>query len=151
VKQLNAASFWVVLIAIGVVLPAVTFLWLHLASPADGARLEPGLAVWRPDGVILTPLRTQANGLRPGDVLVAVNGTSVESWASRLFDLYVPRTLTTFGAVMRNEVDLDDLSRQLVAVVQETMQPTQVSLWLPQSERKTTETNLNRRDNNDGR
>jgi hypothetical protein len=90
VKQLNAVSLRVVLIAIGVVLPAAIFLWLHLASPSDGARLEPGLAVWRPDGVVLTPLRAQANGLRPGDVLVAVDGTSVESWARRLFDLSAP-------------------------------------------------------------
>ncbi len=90
-KQLNAVSLRVVLIAIVVVLPAVAFLWLHLASPSDGARMEPGLAVWRSDGVVLTALGVQANGLRPGDVLVAVDGTSVESWAKRLFDLRVSR------------------------------------------------------------
>ncbi len=98
-KQLNAVSLRVVLIAIGVVLPAVAFLWLHLAGPSDGARLEPGLAVWRSDGVVLTPLRVQANGLRPGDVLVAVNGTSVESWAKRLFDLRVSRPQWHFGQI----------------------------------------------------
>ena len=41
------------------------------------------------------------------------------------------RTLAAFSATLRHEVELDDLSRQLVAVVQETMQPSQVSLWLP--------------------
>lgn len=41
------------------------------------------------------------------------------------------RTLQAFGATLRQEVDLKELSEQLVAVVQETMQPTQVSLWLP--------------------
>src|SRR6266576_4911754 len=40
------------------------------------------------------------------------------------------RTLATFSATLRNEVDLSQLSEQLVAVVQETMQPTHVSLWL---------------------
>jgi hypothetical protein len=40
------------------------------------------------------------------------------------------KTLAAFSATLRNEVDLDDLSRQLVAVVQETMQPSHVSLWL---------------------
>jgi len=40
------------------------------------------------------------------------------------------RTLEAFSAIMRNEVDLNRLSEQLVAVVQETMQPTFVSLWL---------------------
>jgi len=40
------------------------------------------------------------------------------------------RTLATFSATLRSEVDLNQLSEQLVAVVQETMQPVHVSLWL---------------------
>ncbi len=40
------------------------------------------------------------------------------------------RTLATFNATLRNEVDLNQLHDQLLAVVQETMQPTHVSLWL---------------------
>ena len=40
------------------------------------------------------------------------------------------RTLTAFKATLRNEVDLNQLSEQLVAVVQETMQPAHISLWL---------------------
>ncbi len=44
------------------------------------------------------------------------------------------RTLEAFSAVMRNEVDLNRLSEQLVAVVQDTMQPTFVSLWLHKPE-----------------
>jgi hypothetical protein len=35
-----------------------------------------------------------------------------------------------FSATLRNQVDLTTLSEQLIAVVQETMQPTFVSLWL---------------------
>lgn len=44
------------------------------------------------------------------------------------------KTLAAFSATLRNEVVLDDLSRQLVAVVQETMQPSHVSLWLRPTE-----------------
>jgi hypothetical protein len=40
------------------------------------------------------------------------------------------RTLETFSATLRSETDLARLSEQLVAVVEETMQPTHVSLWL---------------------
>jgi hypothetical protein len=40
------------------------------------------------------------------------------------------RTLEEFSAGMREEVDLNQLTEQLLKVVQETMQPAHVSLWL---------------------
>jgi hypothetical protein len=40
------------------------------------------------------------------------------------------RTLATFSTTIRDEVDLNQLCTKLMAVVEETMQPTQVSLWL---------------------
>ena len=40
------------------------------------------------------------------------------------------KTLRTFNATLRAEVDLDQLREQLVAVVEETMQPAHVSLWV---------------------
>jgi hypothetical protein len=39
-------------------------------------------------------------------------------------------TMDAFGARLRREVDLDKLTAELLAVVQQTMQPTQVMLWL---------------------
>ncbi len=47
------------------------------------------------------------------------------------------RTLTNFAATLRSEVDLEQLSDHLVTVVQETMQPSSVSLWLRQPEKST--------------
>jgi hypothetical protein len=40
------------------------------------------------------------------------------------------KVLAAFSSTLQHEVDLATLSEHLVAVVQETMQPTQVSLWL---------------------
>ena len=40
------------------------------------------------------------------------------------------QTLQAFAAAMRDEVDLDQLSQHLIGVVQETVQPSSVSLWI---------------------
>jgi hypothetical protein len=44
------------------------------------------------------------------------------------------RTIAAFSATLRGEVDLNELRDHLLAVVQETMQPAHVSLWLRSSE-----------------
>ncbi len=49
------------------------------------------------------------------------------------------RTLAAFGTTLRTETDLDQLSEHLVTVIQETMQPAHVSLWLRQPERHPTD------------
>jgi len=48
------------------------------------------------------------------------------------------KVVAAFSATLRNEVDLDQLHEHLLAVVQETMQPERVSLWLRQPTRKAT-------------
>jgi hypothetical protein len=40
------------------------------------------------------------------------------------------RTIQAFSGRLREELDLDTLTGELLAVVEETMQPTHASLWL---------------------
>ena len=40
------------------------------------------------------------------------------------------KTLAAFSAILQNEVDLNQVREQFIAVVQETVQPTHISLWL---------------------
>src|SRR5215470_16113962 len=90
--QSKHARLAILLACAAMVALGVAFVWLHLATPSDGARLDPGQQVaWRPDGVVVTPLRTQPGGLRTGDVVVAVAGRSLESWAQALLDPSVGR------------------------------------------------------------
>ena len=45
------------------------------------------------------------------------------------------KIMSAFSSTLRQEVDLDQLCEHLLAVVQETMQPAQVSLWIRQPSR----------------
>ena len=50
------------------------------------------------------------------------------------------KTLATFGVTVRDEVELDKLTAELINVVNETMQPMSVSLWLKPTAEKQTRT-----------
>ena len=49
------------------------------------------------------------------------------------------RTLERLASTLRQEVDLQALSDQLLHVVRDTMQPTHLSLWLRSTERRKSE------------
>ncbi|HZD37949.1 MAG TPA: hypothetical protein VE664_04840, partial [Actinomycetes bacterium] len=44
------------------------------------------------------------------------------------------QTIGAFSTRLRQQVDLDTLTAELLAVVEQTMQPTQMSLWLRPSQ-----------------
>jgi hypothetical protein len=46
------------------------------------------------------------------------------------------QVLANFGTTLRNELDLSQLSERLLEVVQETMQPEHISLWLSSPDRR---------------
>jgi len=73
------------------------WLWQRLTGPSDGARLPPGQAVWSRKGIVVTPLEAQPGGLRQGDVVVAVGGQSLESWAEGLFRPGTPAPEWRYG------------------------------------------------------
>jgi hypothetical protein len=73
-------------------------------------------------------------------LLVAVLFQPLRRWVQRFIDrrfyrrrYNATRTLADFGAHVRDEIDLPVLTGALVSVVRETMQPTTISLWLPES------------------
>jgi hypothetical protein len=43
---------------------------------------------------------------------------------------HAAQTIQAFSTRLREQIDLDTLSAELLAVVEQTMQPTQASLWL---------------------
>ena len=46
------------------------------------------------------------------------------------------KTIAAFSITLRNEVDLNQLREHLITVVQDTMQPSSVSLWLRKPDSK---------------
>jgi len=46
------------------------------------------------------------------------------------------QALAQFAAIARDEVDMDKLAAALIGVVQETMQPERVSIWLVKDRKK---------------
>jgi hypothetical protein len=60
----------------------------------------------------------------------------VQQLVDRRFDRHrynAVQTIQAFSARLRQQVDLDTLSAELLGVVEQTMQPASVSLWLRQS------------------
>lgn len=112
-RQRDRVRVAVLLASAAMVALGVAFVWLHIASPSDGARLDPGQAVWRSNGVVVSVLHTRPNSLRTGDIVVAVDGKSLESWAEALADPAIERPQWRVGQVVTYTVVRDGVSRDV--------------------------------------
>jgi hypothetical protein len=111
-KQIKHSLFATILGGIMAFLLSSTFIWLQVTSPSDGVRLEPGEPVWRPNGVVVTPLTTRASALQDDDLVTAIAGRGMDFWVQALFWPGMPRPQWHFGqvvtyTVVRNERPLD--------------------------------------------
>jgi signal transduction histidine kinase len=104
-RQPKHARIAVLLAAAAMVALGVAFVWLHFETPSDGARIGPNQQPWRSNGVGVTVLQDQPGGLRTGDIVVAIEGKSLESWAYALTDPSIQRPQWHLGQVVTYTVE----------------------------------------------
>ena len=62
--------------------------------------MPPSASSWRPDGIVISPIEGQTTPLQDGDILVAIDGRSLESWARALPRLDLPRPRWDVGQTL---------------------------------------------------
>lgn len=86
---------------------ALGYLWLQLSTPFDGSHLRPGTEAITAEGLVVTPVREQPSNLQEGDLVTAIEGQSLESWAQALFSFDVQRPKWHMGDTIRYTVIRD--------------------------------------------
>ena len=81
-NRVLASLYGILIPTIFLAITGAFFIW-HMTRLSDGARLEPGETAWTNQGVIVTPLIDRPNGLRRGDIVVAVD---TKAWEGRTID-----------------------------------------------------------------
>ncbi len=97
----SRASLAVLLVSIFFITLAALFFFLRVTTPSDGARILSGRAdAWQPNGVAIAPIVEQPSGLRDGDVVIAIDGRALESYAETWFDWRAPRPQWRVGQTL---------------------------------------------------
>jgi signal transduction histidine kinase len=74
----RSAATWILL---GLSLAgAALYTGVHVLAPSDGARVPFYRDAWSSAGVVIDPIDAPAAGLRPGDLVGAVAGRSIDGW-----------------------------------------------------------------------
>jgi len=108
VEKPSRGWYLTLLAALGVLALAGLSVGRALRLPFDGTYWPPD--GWQPDGLRIT--QTQVDGLQPGDVVTAVGGVSLETWAQALLQPAYPRPRWQAGqtvtySVVRSGVAMD--------------------------------------------
>jgi signal transduction histidine kinase len=112
----------IILFVTGLFLLDFFYIWLHLTGPFDGNRLGPdepfGELVWRDNGIIATPLKDGPDGLKKGDLILAVDGVPVSKLAEALFS--TRRLLPEWqeGQMVRYTVQRDGQDQEVSVVLE---------------------------------
>lgn len=90
----------------------VSYIWLHLVTPSDGARLVRSEQGITPQGPVLEPYQPGQSPLQSGDILLEVEGAGMLDWMKRLFDPRLVRPTWQLGdqviyTVLRDGEQLD--------------------------------------------
>ena len=106
-RRFTASSWTVLGLAILLVAPFGVFVLSHVTSPSDGARFLFGAATLRPNGVEVEPLEERPEGVRAGDVVVAIDGRPLESWITDLSSPWTVRGRWSVGQTVTYTVVRD--------------------------------------------
>jgi signal transduction histidine kinase len=86
---------------------ALAFALVTVATPSDGARVPPGTVGFEPPGVRVAPIAAGTSALHAGDLVTAVGGRSLASVTDALFDPGAQRPRLAVGDVVAYEVVRD--------------------------------------------
>ncbi len=70
------------------------FVVVRVATPSDGARVSFYGDAWSPAGILIAPIDHPAPGLEDGDLVVSVDGRSMNAWLHSALDPSVARPST---------------------------------------------------------